>query len=131
MEPSRVAVHRVTAVLLVTSTALLVPGLVGIGGSLPLAAVFVGAGGALALVRGMLASLPSVAGCEPGRYAPDLPFAAALAAITVVVFSDASPAELQALGGLAGVVAIANYFFGPVYLYVYGLVNRASRQFGS
>jgi hypothetical protein len=39
----------------------------------------------------------------------------------------ASPGEVQALGGLLGLVAMANYFFRPVYYAVYATGRWASR----
>lgn len=128
MNAGRVVVRRLTVVLLVASTALLVPGLVGIDASVALVAALAAAGFALALVRNALADLSTVLGYDLGRYAPDLPFAAFLAAAVVAAFLDASSAELQSLGGLAGVAAIVNYFLGPVYLYVYSLANSAGQR---
>jgi hypothetical protein len=40
-----------------------------------------------------------------------------------VVEPSATPAEVQALGGLLGLVGMANYFLRPLYLFAYDLLE--------
>ena len=48
---------------------------------------------------------------------------AVLAALPVVLEPTASAEELQALGGIVGLVGMVNYFLRPVYLLLYSLVQ--------
>lgn len=125
MERVRVLVRRMTVVLLVTSTVLLVPGLLGIGASVLFTVALVGTGLVLATARTTLTRAPTVLGYHLDRYLPDLWIAAFGGAALLVIFPDASAAELQSLGGLAGFLGMVNYFLVPVYLFVYSLVLRA------
>jgi hypothetical protein len=131
MERHRAAIRRVTAVLLVTSVVLILPSLAEIGASIPFTLGLALATLALFLVRGDLADAPSVVGYDLGTYASDLWLAVALAAGALVVFPDATAAELQSLGGLAGLVAMLNYFLTPVYGFVYSLAVRIGRAVDS
>lgn len=108
---------RATIVFLVASALLIGPSLAGIGGTLPLYVGFValGVGGRLARTR--LAALPTVVGHDLGTYGQDLWIAPLLAlGIVLAIVPSASSAELQALGGVAGLVGMLNYFLRPIYL---------------
>ena len=131
MEWCRVLVRRVTAVFLATSAVLILPSLAGLGSSVHLTVALVVTGLVLVLLRPQLSALPTVLDIDLGRYAPDLWIAPFLAASVLVIVPDASPPELQALGGIAGVVAMVNYFLSPVYVFGYSLALRAGRVVSS
>lgn len=120
-----------TAVLLVTSVVLILPSLAEIGASVPFALGLGVAALALAAVRDDLAAAPTVLGYDLGRYAPDVWLAVALCVAVLLAFPDATAAELQSFGGLAGFVAVLNYFMTPVYGFVYALVVRLGRTLDS
>lgn len=127
MERHRVAIRRLTAVLLVASTALILPSLLEIGASVLFTVGLALVGLVLVTRRQDLARAPTVAGCDLGRYAPDLWLAAFLAAGVLVAFPDATAAELQALGGAVGFAGMANYFLTPVYGFAYSLVAQVNQ----
>lgn len=131
MERHRVAIRRVTVVFLVTSVFLIGPGLAGVGASVPFAIGLGVTAVLLAGIRNKLAAAPTVLGYDLSNYAPDLWLAPLLAAVVLVVFPDATTAELQSLGGVAGFVAMLNYFLIPVYGFVYGLAVRIGRTLDS
>jgi hypothetical protein len=118
---------RATVVLLVTSVVLIGSGLAGIGASVGLTLVLVAFGMGLAAVRPQLVTLPTVLEHDLGEYGQDLWLGPLLGALALVAVPDASPAELQTLGGLAGLVGMVNYFLRPVYVLVYALALRARR----
>lgn len=113
---------RATAVLLVTSAVLILPGVAGLSGSIVLAIAFAVVAGVLFVVRESLATVPIVVDSEVAPYLTDLWLAPLLSALAIAVVSGSSPGELQALGGLAGIVGMANYFVRPVYLFGISLV---------
>lgn len=121
---------RLTVVLVVTSLALMLPGLSGIGASPALAIVFGGLSLAVFSSRDALRDLPTVAEHDLGLYGRDLWLAPLLAIVAIVFFPGASPAELQSLGGIAGFVGMVNHFLRPLYLLGYstlrGLVTSPS-----
>jgi len=119
---------RATAVLLVTSFVLIGPSFAGIGGSLLLAAGFGGLALVLGFFREQLTGLPVIVGHDFGPYGKDLWLGVLLGAIVVGLRPGATPGELQAIGGLAGLVGMVNYFLRPVYLLSYALVRRASQK---
>lgn len=110
--------HRATIVLLVTSAVLIGPALAGAGASLPLVGVLLVAAAGLAYARGALRDLPAVAGFDLGRYGQDLWLGVLLGAGIGLYGLGVTPEELQALGGVAGLVGMANYFVRPLYLFV-------------
>ena len=114
-----------TMVLLAASFVLILPALAGVGASLPLLGALVVLGAVLAAGRSVLADLPRVLGHDVGTHARDLwvgPLVAA--ALVVLVAPDASPVELQAIGGIAGLLGMINYFIRPLYLFAYGFLRR-------
>jgi hypothetical protein len=106
---------RATFVLLVASLGLLGAGLAGTAASLTLAAGLLGIGGVLFTARGRLDAGPEFAGRDPGAYGRLLWAGPVVAAAVCLAFLGATPAELQSLGGLVGLVGMANYFLRPVY----------------
>ena len=117
---------RVTFALLVASVGLLGPGLAGITASLTLVAVLFGVAGLLFFARDRLDAGPTVLGREVGAFGRVLWTGPAIAAVVCLAFLGATPAELQALGGLVGLVGMANYFLRPVYRVGSVLVRRVS-----
>jgi hypothetical protein len=119
---------RLTGVCLVASALLILPAVAGIGPSAVLAVVLALLGlGALA-VREQLASLPTTIGYDLGRYGQDLWLAGLLAALVVVAGPATAPAELQALGGIIGIVGMANYFLRPILLTLRSIVRRLTTR---
>lgn len=116
--------HRATIVLLVTSVVLIGPALAGLGASLPLVAMLLGIAGLFGAVRDQLGDLPTVVGYDLGRYGPDLWLGPVIGAAMALYWLGASPAELQALGGIAGLIGMANYFLRPLYLFLAFRVQR-------
>lgn len=57
------------------------------------------------------------------RFVADLWVGPAIAAAVLVPFLGAGAGEVQALGGLVGLVGMANYFLRPVYHLLYGLAR--------
>ena len=114
-----------TVVLLVASVSLLVPGLAGLGGSGPMLAVLLSAGAVLAAFRPKLAELPSVLGYDLAVYLRESWLGPVVAVgLVLVIQPGASPAEMQAIGGIAGFVGMLNYFVRPLYFLVFGAVRR-------
>lgn len=121
---------RATIVLIAVSVYLIGPSLVAIGASLPLYIGLIALGIAFGLARSWLADLPTVIGHDLGTYGQDAWLGPFLAVVLIfVVAPSASPAELQTLGGLAGLVGMVNYFVRPLYFGLIGLVR--SRVGGS
>jgi hypothetical protein len=111
---------RLTLALLAGAGVLVALGTLGVGGSLPLVA------GLGALAVGWVALGTRLLDSEwrrvdPHAYAADLWVGFLVAAVAVVLFPDATPGEVQALGGLIGLAGMCNYFLRPVYRLVYGV----------
>lgn len=107
-------VLRLTLVLLTGGTCLIAAGLAGLGASVPLALALVVLGGALYPLGRRVADTP-LARIDPYRFAPDLAFGPPIGGVVTLLWLGASPGEVQALGGLIGLVGMANYFLRPVY----------------
>lgn len=118
---------QLTAVLLVASVALIGPGLAGLGGSLPLAFAFLAAAVLLFLVRERLGSVGHVGWIRLGEVARVAWVGPAIAAVLLLGAGGASPGELQALGGLCGLLGMLNYFLRPVYGILYAAGRYVSR----
>ena len=115
--------RRFTWVLLFASATLIFPALLESGATLPLAAVLASLAGALWILREQLATLPTVVGYDLGLYGRDCWIGAAVGSAVTLAFLGASADELQALGGLTGLVGMVNYFLRPLYLYGAGLLS--------
>lgn len=61
------------------------------------------------------------------EFVADLWVGPGAAAVIVLVALDATPGEVQALGGLVGLLGMANYFLRPIYRALYGLARRLAR----
>mgnify|MGYP006926898112 CR=1 FL=1 len=118
MDDWRLRSRRVTYILLVASFLLIGPGLAGVGPTIPLAGGLAVLAALLWLGRDRLRMLPTVVGYDLGWYARDSYLAAVLSVPLVLLRLGGLAAELQALGGLVGLVGMANYFLRPLYLLV-------------
>jgi hypothetical protein len=106
---------RLTVVLLLTSVFVIVPGFAGISGSLLLVVAALLVAGGLYAVRDRLEAAPRVATHDLGYYGEALWMSGIVAAAVFVLGLSATPGELRALGGIVGLVGMANYFLRPVY----------------
>ena len=121
---------QVTALLLVAAGVLLGLGFAGIGAS-PLVVVgLLALAGALFLARPQTDHFGRHNGLNIDYLLQSLWVAVLVAALPLVIEADATPAEVQALGGLIGLAGMANYFIRPLYLLGYDLVS-AVRDRGS
>ncbi|MFC7140699.1 hypothetical protein ACFQMA_12825 [Halosimplex aquaticum] len=117
-------VMRATVVLLVAGLCLVTAGTAGLGGSLPLAFALAVVGAGLYLVATTVDAPADGLGVR--EVATDLWTGPLLAAVVVLVWLEGSPGEIQALGGLVGLVGMLNYFLRPLYHLVYGAVGRVA-----
>lgn len=117
---------QVTALCLVAAGILLALGTVGVPASLPLLGLLLALSAGLYYTRPD-ASVGRVVGIDVGGILSTLWLAPALSAFAVAFEPAASPAELQALGGLIGLAGMLNYFLRPVYLLAYSLVETLQR----
>jgi hypothetical protein len=114
-----------TFVMLAASVTLIVPGLLGLGGSGEVLGVLLAIGALLAAVRPAIADLPGVLGRDIGPYAKELWLGPVVGVVMVPLLAPGATAgELQSVGGLAGLVGMLNYFLRPLYFSAYGLVRR-------
>lgn len=115
---------RATVVLLAASLTLIGPGIAGLGGSLGLAVAQVALAAVLFVGRDRLGTGPSALGHDLGYYGEVLWLGPLVGAAVTVLGLTATPAELQALGGLVGLAGMANYFLRPVYRLASGTLGR-------
>ncbi len=115
-------VMRATVVLLVAGLCLVAAGTAGLGGSIPLVVALAVVGGGLRLVATAVDASGDGLGVQ--EVAADLWIGPLLAAAVVVLWLDASHGEVQALGGLVGLLGMLNYFLRPLYHLVYGVAGR-------
>jgi len=116
-------VMRATGVLLTAGLSLVTVGTAGVAASLPLAIAFVVLAGGLRVATEAVEA-PSGEGVSVRTVATDLWVGPALAAAVLVGWLDATPGEVQALGGVVGLVGMLNYFLRPLYHLIYGLGQR-------
>lgn len=114
---------RVTILLLTGGLALVAAGTAGVAASLWLVGGLCGLAAALAVV-GPVAADSRWTRVDPHLFLADLWLGPLVAAVVLVAFLDATAGEVQALGGLLGLTAMANYFLRPVYHLLYGLGRR-------
>lgn len=122
MTALRTRAMQVTVLCLVGGGLLLVLGLAGVPGSMVLGGLFV------LLSGGLYATRPSglidpIAGIDVDSIVRALWLGPILAAVALVLEPGATPAEMQALGGLVGLLGMANYFLRPVYIFFSGFVE--------
>lgn len=109
-----VRIQRLTVVLLAASLSLIGPGLAGLGASVPLVVALAAAAGLLALTRAE-AGGRRWPGMVPVRYLRDLWAGPLVAGVVALAMLGSSPGEVQALGGVCGLVGMLNYFLRPIY----------------
>jgi len=118
---------RVTVVCLVGSGALVAAGTAGVAGS-PWLVVALGGLAAGLWLLGRAATDTAWRTVDPHCFVADLWLGPVVAAVIATAFLEASPGEVQAIGGLVGLAGMVNYFLRPVYYALYGLVARRSGQ---
>lgn len=122
-------VTRVTVICLAGGFALIGLGTAGLASSPLVVALLLVASGALyALGRGLEGS--AVERVDRHRMHADLWIGPLVGAVVALGWLHATPGELQALGGLVGLVGMANYFLRPVYHLLWGLGRRAAALVG-
>lgn len=124
MEVWRERSRRATIVLVVTSAFIIGPAAAGVGATSWLAVALGVLTGALWAGRESLGQLPTVVGYDLGEHARDGWIGAALGTATVLLTLGAPAVELQAFGGLAGLLGMVNYFLRPLYLFLVELIDR-------
>jgi hypothetical protein len=118
---------QLTAVLVAASLALIVPGIAGIGASFPLVVVIVAVGIALQAGVRRVKHHRLVEYSRLGDAFRVFPTGVLLAGLVVLFAPTATPGELQALGGLCGLLGMVNYFLRPFYGLAAGAVSSLDR----
>lgn len=109
------ATLELTYVGLVAAAVLIVTGRLGVGAGPLVVLGFAVLAGLAFLGRSILAGVRPRFGVPLGRYLA-VTWAGPVVAILVTLLGfDASPGELEAIGGLVGLLAMLNYFLRPVY----------------
>jgi hypothetical protein len=121
------AVMRATGVVLTAGLSLVAVGTAGVAASLPLVLASVVLAGVTRVVTDAV-EVPATDGVTVRTVATDLWIGPALAAVVLVGWLDATPGEVQALGGMVGLVGMLNYFLRPFYHLIYGLGQRLTAQ---
>lgn len=108
-----------TVHLLVAGGSLIAASVAGLGGSARLVGACLAAAVGLFALRQRVPPMGTVLGQDVQRTVENLWIAPALAATTTALALGATPGEVQALGGILGLVAMLNFFLRPVYYGVY------------
>ena len=116
---------RATLALLAGGGTLAAAGTAGVAAS-PVLAVGLFVAAALVGALGRRVTDTAWTRFDSHRYVADLWVGFVVAGVVVLPYLDASPGEVQALGGLVGLAGMANYFLRPVYYLVYRLAVRAT-----
>jgi len=117
---------RGTVVLLVAGLLLVAAGTAGVTGSLALVGALVLVGVALYLLServGVVGAADATAP-DPRVVLTDIWLGPFLAAAVAGFYLGATAGEVQALGGLVGLVGMLNYFLRPFYHLLHGLARR-------
>lgn len=115
----------VTSVSLVAAALLLAPAFAGLSPSLPLAAGTLALAVLAAVFRAELRSLPDQRWLQ--SYLGTVWLGPLVATIVLVAFLGATPAELQTLGAVVGLIGMFNYLLRPVYFALGGVLSRVVR----
>jgi len=124
----RRAVLQVTVLLLFAGGLLIVLGTAGVGASLPLVAGLLALAGALYAARPEERPVGTVLRVDVDAILARLWLAPIVGVVPLVVELGATPAEVQALGGLIGLLGMANYFLRPLYFIGLDLVRPVVRR---
>jgi hypothetical protein len=114
---------RLTVLLLWAAALLVLAGTAGLGGGPFVTTVLALVAGATYLAREPLDVDAIVIGHHVGWYTRALWVGGLVAVSVSIVGLGATPGELQALGGITGLVGMTNYFLRPVYLFVADLTT--------
>lgn len=114
-----------TVHLLVAGFALIAAGLSGLRGTAVLVGILLAITVVLFTVRSLVPPLGTIFGYDLQGLLENSWGGPAVAAITAAITLGATPGELQSLGGLLGLAAMANYFLRPAYFIGYSLVASA------
>jgi len=117
---------QLTALFLVASGLLLALGLAGVSSSLPVVVFLLLLAAGLVLTRPSEGEVGRVRNVDLDALLRYLWAAPALAALPLLLELDATPEEVVALGGILGLMGMANYFLRPIYLLVYGVARSIS-----
>ncbi|MFB6087951.1 MAG: hypothetical protein ABEJ85_05470 [Haloarculaceae archaeon] len=123
----RGAVFRVTVVLLTAGFALIGLGAAGIESSLPVVIGLLVAAGCLHGLARLLEGT-AVERVDDARLHADLWLGPVVGAAVALVWLDATAGELQALGGIVGLVGMVNYFLRPVFHLVWLVGQRVATR---
>ncbi len=118
---------QLTSVLVAASLALIVPGVAGVGASFPLVVAIVAVGIALQAGVRRVKHRPRIEASRFGDALRVFPTGVLLASLVVLFSPTATPGELQALGGLCGLIGMLNYFLRPAYSLVAGTLRYLDR----
>jgi hypothetical protein len=116
---------RLTLVLLAGAVPLVAAGTAGVAASPWLVLGLVALAALLRVLGGRL-TLTAWTRVDTSRYVLDLWLGPVAAAVVILASLDASPGEVQALGGLVGLAGMVNYFLRPIYHLLYTLSARYS-----
>jgi len=114
-----------TSVSLVACALLLAPGFAGFSSSLGFAAVALGLATFAFLYRDRLIALSDTSWLR--QHLEVAWIGPLVAAVVFALYRDATPAELQTLGAVVGLIGMFNYLLRPLYFFAGGLLSRVSR----
>lgn len=119
------ATGAITATALVAAGVLLAPAFAGVGASLALAVVTFGVTVLAFLAREELGALAPVPWLR--LHFEAIWAGAAAATLVFVAFAGATPAELQTLGAVVGLLGLLNYLLRPVYFTLGSVFARVAK----
>jgi len=114
---------RLTLALLAGAAVLVALGTAGVGGSVVLVVALAALTVFARFAGGRLLDT-AWRRADPHGYVADLWVGFLVAGVAVLLVLDATSGEVQALGGLVGLVGMANYFLRPVYRILFALGQR-------
>ncbi|NLV12952.1 hypothetical protein [Haloarcula argentinensis] len=121
---------QVTVLLLVAAALAIGFGVAGVGASLPIVVGLLVLAAVLFVARPDEDRFGPVAGVDMDGIVQSLWLAPLITALPLLVRLSATPGEMQAIGGLLGLVGMVNYFLRPVYLLGYDLVTAVRESVG-
>lgn len=124
LRPLDRAVAQLSALVLLAGLLLVGAGVLGVAAGPVLFAPLLASAVALYLARDVLPRVEPFPDWALADLAGDLWLVPLVAASAVAVAPNASPGELQSIGGLVGLAALLNYFLRPLYRFVVRLARR-------